>query len=115
MATSTRRSTIPILLILLGFLFVLGAVLIFFFLQNNVNTPAIETKIQSGQLTGIPRITLVEAKAAFDSQEAVFVDVRDAASYAEDHIPGSLSIPLTELEARMDELKPEDWVITYCT
>lgn len=62
-----------------------------------------------------PRVSLEEAKAAFDSRAAVFVDVRSEAAYTEGHIPGALSIPLAELELRLDELNPDQWIITYCT
>ena len=62
----------------------------------------------------IPRVTLEEAKAAFDSDSAVFVDTRET-SYADSHIPGALSIPGSELESRIDELDPDQWIITYCT
>jgi rhodanese-related sulfurtransferase len=45
----------------------------------------------------------------------VFLDVRYAEDYAAGHIPGALSIPLTELETRLGELDRTDWIITYCT
>ena len=63
----------------------------------------------------IPRVGLEESKAAFDRHEAIFVDVRSAASFARGHIPGALSIPISELESRIDELDPDQWIITYCT
>lgn len=63
----------------------------------------------------VPRVSLEEAKAALDGKTAVFLDVRAAGSYAASHIPGALSIPLNELEGRLDELDPADWIITYCT
>ena len=63
----------------------------------------------------IPRVTVLEAKAAFDSGAAVFVDVRSQSQYERGHIAGALSIPLDEAEARMAELDPNDWIITYCT
>lgn len=63
----------------------------------------------------VQRVTLEESKAAFDSKEAVFLDVRSASSYAARHIPGALSIPLAELQARIAELDPDQWIITYCT
>jgi rhodanese-related sulfurtransferase len=56
-----------------------------------------------------------DAKAAFDLEQAVFVDVRERAFYNESHIPGALSIPLNEIEARLGELNSSDWIITYCT
>jgi 3-mercaptopyruvate sulfurtransferase SseA len=63
----------------------------------------------------VQRITLEESKAAFDSNSAIFLDVRSETSYATSHIPGALSIPLAELEARIAELDPSQWIITYCT
>jgi 3-mercaptopyruvate sulfurtransferase SseA len=64
---------------------------------------------------GVERISLADAKAAFDAESAVFLDVRDAQSYAEAHIPGALNIPVNDLPQRLDELDPSDWIITYCT
>jgi len=63
----------------------------------------------------VQRITVEESKAAFDSGAAVFLDVRSRSAYAANHIPGALSIPLIELEPRIDELDPNQWIITYCT
>jgi 3-mercaptopyruvate sulfurtransferase SseA len=63
----------------------------------------------------VQRVTLEESKAAFDNNTAVFVDVRSADSYAASHVTGALSIPLDELEARINELNPDEWIITYCT
>jgi 3-mercaptopyruvate sulfurtransferase SseA len=63
----------------------------------------------------VQRVTLEESKAAFDNNAAVFLDVRNESSYAASHIPGALSIPLAELEARINELDPGQWTITYCT
>ncbi|SRR6266545_5481266 len=63
----------------------------------------------------VPRVELEKAKAAFDSGAAIFVDARSADAYAKSHIPGALSIPVAELESRMDELNKKQWIITYCT
>ena len=61
------------------------------------------------------RITLEDSKTAFDSGEALFLDVRSASSYGTSHIPNAVSIPLSQLEGRIDELDPNQWIITYCT
>lgn len=115
MPTSSRRLSIPIVIIALGILLLLVAVLLTVLNQKNSSQPTTSGAIQEEQVTGIPRVSLEEAKAAFDSQEAVFIDVRDLAAYQENHIPGALSIPITELEGRISELNPDDWIITYCT
>ena len=77
--------------------------------QTEPAIPAVETPQE------VQRVTLEESKAAFDNNSAVFVDVRSEASYATGHIPGALSIPLTVLEARINELDTNQWIITYCT
>lgn len=63
----------------------------------------------------IQRVSLEDAKVAFDAGTAVFVDVRGTDAYAMSHISGSLSIPLAEIESRLNELDPNQWIITYCT
>lgn len=63
----------------------------------------------------ISRVSLVDSKTALDNGKAIFIDVRDSSAYAQAHIPGALSIPLAELEERLGELDPSQWIITYCT
>ncbi len=64
---------------------------------------------------GIQRVSLEEAKQAFDEGTAVFLDVRGDDVYAMEHVTGALSIPLAEVEARRGELDPAKWIIPYCT
>ena len=70
-------------------------------------TPASVSQVQ--------RVSLVDAKAAFDAKKATFLDVRASSSYAVGHIPGALSIPLADLPTRQGELDPKSWIIPYCT
>jgi len=63
----------------------------------------------------VPRVSLDEAKGAYEAGSAVFVDVRSRASYEASHIPGALSIPLGEIADRLQELDPGRWIITYCS
>jgi hypothetical protein len=63
----------------------------------------------------VARVSLEEARAAYDKNEALFLDVRSISSYAGSHIPGARSIPLADLESRMGDLDPSQWIITYCT
>lgn len=44
----------------------------------------------------------------------VVVDVREAAEYAFKHIPNALSIPLGELDKRLNELNKEDEIYVIC-
>ena len=63
----------------------------------------------------IPRVSVGDAKAALDLGTAVFLDPRGEPYYSQGHIPGALAITEEELEARLDELDPDTWIITYCT
>ena len=46
--------------------------------------------------------------------DAVLIDVRPHEEYVAGHLPGALSIPLSELEARLKELKKGREVVAYC-
>jgi hypothetical protein len=63
----------------------------------------------------IARVSLIYAKTAFDNQQALFVDVRDTASYDLAHIKGALNIPVAEIENRLSDLPKDRWIILYCT
>jgi rhodanese-related sulfurtransferase/DNA-binding transcriptional ArsR family regulator len=42
------------------------------------------------------------------------IDVRPAEEYAAGHIPGALSVPLSELKVRIAELPPAAEIVAYC-
>lgn len=45
---------------------------------------------------------------------AQLVDVRGMGEYASGHVPGTLNIPLQEIDARARELDPARWVVVAC-
>lgn len=47
-------------------------------------------------------------------KEILVLDVREAAEYAFNHIPGAISIPLGELEERVNELKKDQEIYVVC-
>ena len=100
-----------------GVLLILAAAV--FLLQNGAIRATPTSPATSGHdeetYPEIERVSLEEAKAALNAGIALFVDVRGADAYAMSHIPGSLSIPLAEIETRLSELDPNQWIITYCT
>ncbi|WP_096438352.1 sulfurtransferase TusA family protein [Alteribacter populi] len=53
-------------------------------------------------------------KKKLDEGNAVVVDVREQAEYSFNHIPGSLSLPLGELEYRLNDLKKGDEIYVVC-
>jgi 3-mercaptopyruvate sulfurtransferase SseA len=66
---------------------------------------------------GVPRITVEEAKAAFDAGQVIIIDVRGPESYAGSHAEGAINIPLGVFESDIEniELEKDQWIVTYCT
>ena len=112
-----KKSNLPVILLIAGGLLLIGAVLSFALSGAGEEEVAQAPADDSGHdvFPEIERITVTDAKAAFDSGAAVFLDTRDADSFALSHIPGAVLIPLPELESRLDGLDSETWIITYCT
>ena len=63
----------------------------------------------------VPRISAEQAYAAWQGQQAVFVDVRTTGQFEDAHISGARSIPVSEVESRLAELDKGQTIITYCT
>ena len=110
----------PLILIGLGVLLIIGVGIWAIAGQNQAANPsaAPSANQNTGQdipLPEVKRVTLADAKAAFDGKEAVIVDVRDSESYAVGHIPGAVNIPAALMANRAGELDPNAWIITYCT
>lgn len=115
MPNRTQRSIWPVILIGLGILLIAGAGLLIFNLQAPATPAPQPATLAEDRFAAVSRVSVQDAKAALDNGTAVFVDVRGAAFYQQQHVPGALSIPLEELPARKDELDPAGWIITYCT
>jgi rhodanese-related sulfurtransferase/DNA-binding transcriptional ArsR family regulator len=72
----------------------------------------VQTYLESrDELEPVPREELLRRVRA---GRAVVIDVRPRAEYRAGHIPGSLSIPLEELETRLGELPARKEVVAYC-
>lgn len=110
----TKKPLVPLYLTLSGgLLLIVAAILIA--TQNASTAPTPVTSHEEETYPEISRVSLEDAKAALDADTAVIVDVRAAEAYAGGRIAGAINIPLGELEARLGELDPNQWIITYCT
>ena len=111
-----KQKIYPMLLILFSIIVLLGAVIALVSTQkpDQVNLNNIDSEHEE-DYSDIERVTLEEAKKALDLGQAVFLDVRGPAAFDGGHIPGSKLIPVIEIENRLNELNPNDWIITYCT
>ena len=81
--------------------------------QATPNTTA-TTVAFATQVAHLPRISVQEAKALYDSQNAQFIDVRPVEAYTTQHIAGATSIPYTESLPSFANVPKEGNVIVYC-
>ncbi len=112
------RSQLPAILAVVAGLLLIGSALAL--ALNRQAPPAAGGPPDSHNEEGIPypevpRVSLAEAKAKFESQGAIFVDVRAQSEYERAHIPGAISLPLANLEMDYQDLPREAEIITYCT
>lgn len=114
MSLRKKNSRTPILILIGGGLLLIVAAFMLI-RQTPATAPIPEAAFEEETYPEIPRVSLEEAKTAFDLGSALFVDVRSAEAYQGNHISGAVNIPLGELESRLGELDPNQWIITYCT
>lgn len=77
--------------------------------------PGASTAQTAAPNDGVNRISLAEARAAFDAGKAVIIDVRGEPSYKAGHIKGSRVIALSEIAAHAAELPKDKTIILYCS
>ncbi len=95
---------------------ILGAVLIAVGLASSPGLAVAAPPSQADELASAPRISQAEFRKALAAGEILVLDVRDAQAYANGHIPGAISIPLTDLSSHAQELKAEKRpIVTYCS
>jgi hydroxyacylglutathione hydrolase len=67
-----------------------------------------------GQVQTIPSLTLADISARQQSRDGVVLDVRAEGEWSAGHIPGSLNLPLGNLEQRLDEIPRDRNLIVHC-
>lgn len=60
------------------------------------------------------KIIPAELQQAVKDSAVVLLDVRPAVEYQAGHLPGAISIPITELPTRMEELPTGKTIVAYC-
>ncbi len=70
---------------------------------------------QRDDLSSVPRISQADFKKLLATGHVVVIDNRDEGSYKNGHIPGSICIPLSDIEKHVGELEKERRpIVTYC-
>lgn len=60
------------------------------------------------------QITPEELQTLQNLNRAILLDVRPRQEYQAGHLPGAISIPVEELDHRLDELPKEKTIVAYC-
>ncbi len=66
-------------------------------------------------LANVPRISLGDAKKAFDEGNVIFVDTRAEVQYKQEHVKGSINIPAEAFQTRYAEVPKDKKIIAYCS
>ena len=112
---SKQKIDPSIWVILIGGLMLVVAVAVLVIQAQQPAQSAVTNQNSNIPYPQVERVSLQDAKVAYDAGTAIFVDVRGDDLYNTGHIPGSLSIAESEMESRFTELDPNAWIITYCT
>lgn len=59
-------------------------------------------------------ITIEELRERLNDESIIIIDVRPREEFKEGHIPGAISIPLEELEKRLNELPKDKDIVAFC-
>lgn len=62
-----------------------------------------------------PRISLADAKKAYDDKSAVFVDTHSKQTYDADHIAGAINMTTADIVAVGDKIPKGKKIIAYCS
>jgi len=88
--------------------------------QNAPTTNTAKTTVAASPKTeehedNAPRISLEEAKKAFDAGNAFIIDTRPEGSYKQEHIKGAVNITSDAVASRLSEIPKDKKVIAYCS
>ena len=63
----------------------------------------------------VPRITIEDAKKAFDDNAVIFVDARSPNVYNEEHIKGAINVAYGAPDSEVEKVPKGKKIIVYCT
>jgi rhodanese-related sulfurtransferase len=78
--------------------------------------PAVEHVVNSflGDRSELEAISVAELRERLGAGDVVLLDVRPAVEFEAGHIPGARSLPIEELERRLDEVPDDREIVAYC-
>lgn len=78
-------------------------------------TPDTATPSQAVPYQNIRRISLADAKKAYDAGLAVFVDTHSPEMFANERIDSAINVPFNEVETYLSKVPKDKMIVTYCS
>lgn len=63
---------------------------------------------------GLDSVSLEQLQELMENESVVLLDVRPTDEYEAGHIPGAISIPIEELEDKLDDIPNKKEIVAYC-
>ena len=63
----------------------------------------------------VPRISIADAKKEYDAGSAIIVDSRPESSFTQEHIAGSINIPIGSTDDKFNTIPKDKKIILYCS
>jgi rhodanese-related sulfurtransferase len=105
-------------LVIIGLSCVLGGATHYSIIRRFLAGEFRQSFVDTQKYAGIVFITLAEAQDLFSQGKAVFVDSRKPGEFAAGHVPGAVSLPLTEGRDALEKLaalySSTQRLIVYC-
>lgn len=116
--TIATSNTGPLILIAAGTVLILIVLILLLFKSQASDTQA--KAFQPTAAIDIPypeitRINLNDALAAYQADNATFIDVRSAEAFTQSHIAGAINFPIEQMELTVPQLDRNTLLIPYCT
>jgi rhodanese-related sulfurtransferase len=77
-------------------------------------TPIPQTQASTSASTPPPLIPAATLKEWLESESVLLVDVREPVEYANEHIPGAISLPLSKFKPEQVRPEPGQRLVLYC-
>jgi flagellar basal body-associated protein FliL len=80
--------------------------------------PAVQQPIAADEEAAkalVTRISVADLQTRLANNQVTLIDVRDADSYLQAHIPGAMHIPLARIDGEIPYLPKDKPIVTYCT
>lgn len=78
-------------------------------------SPRAATPPQQVPYPNVARISLADAKKAYDAGLAVLVDTHSPEMFANERIEASINMPFNEVESYLSKMPKDKMIITYCS